>query len=452
MKYLSTEQFILVLLIFSLFAKFVLIPFNQGMWWDEAVYLSLGRSITQGFYSLEQNITLETFRPPLFPLIISPLHGSVLAARFFVAIMSIIAVFCIYLLGKEIFNKRTGLIAALFTSAGFYFVFFTTKVLSEPLLIIMISMSMYFFHKWTKEGKTIQIYLAGIFAALAFLTRYFGAILFFSYIAYFILSKKKDKRILEFLSGYFIVLSPWFFMNQLYYGNPLGALYANLGYYLKEVIIPLSRTFNEVLLVMGLTLITMPIGFILAAKNYRKHLQILSFLVLSLAFFAILHHKEPRYLLSFYPVYSIIAACGLNQFSKFNKTKFVVPVILSLLMIPMMWGLQASWIDRASASGLINATHELKSLTMPGEVVLAQSYPYVYYFAERSARKFPYIEEEVANTVRNNSIRYVLYHKFEDGNPEYAAEYFKRFEIVKRFEEWKDTEAVIIYRINETLL
>ena len=448
----SLDKIVIGLIFISLVLKFFIIPFNQGMWWDEAVYLGLSRSISQGYYALELNTTLETFRSPLFPLLITPIRESALAVRFFAAITSIVAIFGVYLLGKEMFNKRTGLLAALLTSGSFYFVFFSIKALSEPLLVALVSFSMYFFHKWTKNDKTVNIYLAGIFTGLAIMTRYFAGILFISYLVYFAFSEKKHKMILEFLSGCFLILFPWFVMNQLSYGNPVGALISNLGFYSKEVAYPLERTLEEIVLAMGPLLIALPLGVAALSKKTRSNLQLMSFTIFSLGFFALLHHKEPRYLLSFYPAYAVISAYAINKIRSIDKTKLVIPTVFVIMMLTTAWALQTAWVDRVAASGLINATTSLKEFTEPGETVLAQSYPYVYYFAGTNARKFPYIEEDVGNTIRNNSIRYVLYHKFEDGNPAYAADYFKRFEVVKTFEEWRDPEAVVIYRINETLL
>jgi 4-amino-4-deoxy-L-arabinose transferase-like glycosyltransferase len=446
---LSPEKVLIGLIFISLALKFFLIPFNQGMWWDEAVYLGLGRSISQGFYALEAGTTLETFRPPLFPFLITMIRESVIAVRIFVALTSVLAVFSVYLLGREYFNRRIGLLSALLTGTSFYFVFFSIKALSEPLLIAMISFSMIYFHRWIKEDNTKNICLSGIFMALALLTRYFAVLLFFSYLAYFIYMKRFDRRPLQFFAAAGLVMLPWFIMNQLSYGNPIGAVFSNLGFYSEEIVYPLQRTLQEVAIALGPAIIALPLGFFMLSKKFRRNSQLLFFVALSLGFFALLHHREPRYLLSFYPAYAIVSGYALNKIHKHDFTRLALPAVLVTLMVIMSWSLQVAWVDRVAASGLINGTIGLKEFVQPGETVLAQSYPYVYYFSEAKARKFPVLEEEMGNTVRNNSITYILYHKFEDGNPGYVHEYFRQFEVVKKFEEWNDPDAVIIYKIND---
>ena len=97
----------LVLLI-SAFPLAVYYETNQGLWWDEAVYLGLAQNMIAGEGYFLNAPGTESFRPPLFPGLIAfswlftgPVEA---AARLIPFIAAITAVLMTYVLGRELYG------------------------------------------------------------------------------------------------------------------------------------------------------------------------------------------------------------------------------------------------------------------------------------------------------------------------------------------------------------
>jgi 4-amino-4-deoxy-L-arabinose transferase-like glycosyltransferase len=479
-KYLNYLVFILILA--SLF-RFVLIPLNEGLWWDEAVYLGLGKSITQGFYSLDQSYPLETFRPPLFPLLISIVSGSVLFARIFVALISLASIISVYFLAKELYGKEMAMWSSLFLSANYFFIFFSTKVLSEMLFISLFSLSILFFIKHTNKTKSRFMFLAGILAGLAFLTRYLGYVLILGYLLAFIYwiiktkSRKKTHDFLIFFCALLIVLIPWFLISHSYYENPIGALITNYNVYTvagnPDIV---SSGFFDVPYFWGYAGIFLILGLLFIFKDKNKTGASERFLLLifslSLIIFLLLPFKEPRYLLSFISIYSVLMGLGVTRTINLNIAKaikiFIVAVVFIITITSIYSGFQRTWEDNHAAESLYQASLELKDLSNTDESILSQSYPYVYYLTQRTA--IPFCENYIINNEYENcqwelinkiwepetipkllekyNIRYILVYKFEPTNPDYILNYLNSnpdFRKIKTFKQWGDEEASVIY-------
>lgn len=460
-KYL--KHAIIVLILFSLAAKFYFIFINEGMWWDEAVYLQLGKNIQKGYYSLDQSKAIETFRPPLLPLLISPFSNDVTIARLFVALVSIFSVISVYVLCKQLFGKDTALWASLFVSTNQLFVFFSIKVLTEPMFIALFCISLLFLTKGQK--KRANFFFAGMFAGLALLTRYLGTLLIAACMLYFLFlflkSKEKKgkektdiaKKAMFYIFGLLLALSPWLAASHFYYGNLLGSYLTNFAVYAEELpaynfLGNLSGTaeilgFQAVFMLAGLCLFAAR-----AKKNEARNILLLALFILPMAFVLLMPYAEPRYLLSYLAVYAIFAGFVLKHESKYAR--YLRAAALVACLFCAFSGFAIAWKDRDSSSGLAEASLFLKGMTSENDAIMSESYPYVYYLSGRRAFVFPKNESDVPGYVRENEIKYVLLYKFEPKNPAYTQYYFESnaiFERVKSFGQWGDENAAVIYRV-----
>ncbi len=461
----SRLKYILIsMIIFSLSAKFFLIFLNHGLWWDEAVYLNLGRNIQKGFYSLDPEKPLETFRSPVFPLLISPFSESVLLVRILVVMFSIISVIFVYFFSKDLFGKETALWTSLFLSTNHVFIFFTTKALTESVFISFLILSLLFFFR--RKNKTSYLFLSGIFSGFAFLTRYLGTILVFSYILYFLylflLSKRNMKNLakqfITMFGGIFLVLSPWFMLSHVYYGNILGSYYTNMidysdygkmfiGYFSNVI----RNYFSDVFRAFGLQLFFIILGLYVMLKqgkgNYRILFTIIFFL--PVIFFFLDPYRKPRYMLSYLPVYAVFSAFALR--CEFKRIGRYLPCLAILVCIfSMFTGFAMAWNDRYAASGLVQAALYVRNVTGDDDYIMTQSYPYIYYLSGRRATVFPRNLENLEGEIKEKNIRYILLYKFEPKNPDYTKDYFDRnseFKLIRKFTQWGDPEAVKIYEL-----
>src|SRR3989344_5007955 len=118
-------NFILVcILLFAFFIRlyYFTLTYNQPLWWDEAVYGSLARNFISHKWDGTQAINGEILiRPLLIPFLWSflirfgfPESG----VRFILEFLpSFFSVLFVYLIGKEVFNKKAALISAFIFSA-----------------------------------------------------------------------------------------------------------------------------------------------------------------------------------------------------------------------------------------------------------------------------------------------------------------------------------------------
>ena len=175
-------------------------------------------------------------------------------------------------------------------------------------------------------------------------------------------------------------------------------------------------------------------------------------------------HKEPRYLLSFLPVYSLMAALGVGRLAASSRVVF--PAVAVLSVATLFFGVQVA-IQDVQADALVQASLFLKEVSSPSDLILTQSYPFAYALAERkgipycgfeSQQKFDSCQAQILNgpfpletleaTLEGFPVKYVLSSKHEPANPEEARDWLgDRFTKLKSFEQWGDPEAVVVYEV-----
>src|SRR3989338_2067247 len=137
---------LVVIILFALFLRLKYFDINHlSLWWDEATYLATGRYWAFG----ETLWAVEAARPPFFMLLIALFYklglGEIGIRFFTVVIPSLFIVFFTYLLGKEFYNEKVGLIAALLASVSWMFLFNISRVHSDLLAVVFGLGAIYFF-------------------------------------------------------------------------------------------------------------------------------------------------------------------------------------------------------------------------------------------------------------------------------------------------------------------
>lgn len=210
---------------FILIAAFILMTLtglkDYVVWWDQAVYIGMGKYIATG-----GSIGIwEIFRPPLFPLIYAFLYKLhiplIIAGKLIVIIASVGSMFVAYLIGESIY-KRAGIFASIFLFFTPVFFSFSKISITDIFssLIILIAVLFFIKHKY---------FLTGIFVGLSFLLRFpqglvllpLGICLLFETYNSNFLTWLKELILKEFniLFGFIIVILPYLISNYLMYGN-----------------------------------------------------------------------------------------------------------------------------------------------------------------------------------------------------------------------------------------
>ncbi len=184
---------------------------------DEVDYdhLAFGLAAGNGYVDSQGNPTSR--RAPLVPAVFALLYivfgHSIAAVRIAQALVGASTCFVVYLIGKDVFSEKVGLLSAGLSAIYPIFIVFTGMLLSETIFIFFLVLAVYFLAK--KSGRAfINYFLAGALFGLAALARpsvlplpFF--ILFVSAIFTPASIKGMLKKALILTVAVFIVIAPW---------------------------------------------------------------------------------------------------------------------------------------------------------------------------------------------------------------------------------------------------
>lgn len=451
----KTSLALLIILIISGSTLFYFFNINKGLWWDEAVYLGLAKNLFErkGYFI---NFNQETFRPPLFPVLISILWYffgiSENIVRFFIVIVSILSIFLTYLLTKEIFGEEEALWASLFLATSHMFLFYSLKILTESLFIFLSLLTIYTYYLGLEKNKKFFLF-SGILMGLSFLTRYPGLILPVFYLTFPLFTKKRkiifEKDFLLGLAIFIIILIPWFVFSQINFGSPVGALFVESstvsGEYFGGAWNYYFLHWIEMFGLVGIFLVP-GIIVILANLNKQKNIFILLLFVYSLAFFMLIPRKELRYLMHYLPFYLIVFSIGTVKLRKWVGPKWIITgSALFFVVLNFLAGIQNILADSMGGYALKEAGFYLAQVAPQNSTIMSQNVPVLYYTSGRNIVYFPEKPEDLEPKIKELNVSYIVIEAREPSYPEYVWEFkdgekqpskiFENFTLEKTFGE-----------------
>lgn len=477
-------------LLFTFFLRFhyFLMTKSQPLWWDEAVYGSLAKNLVHGgIWDHTVVIATErTFRPPLLPLLWAfflEIGIGEAGLRFVLEfIPSMLSVFFVYLIGKEMYNKKIGLIAAFIFSVLWIHLFYTARLLTDIPQLAFLFPSVYCFIKSQKHDFNAKYFGISIFLlSLSTLFRFPNGIFFFAYFLFLIITKKfyliKNKKF--WIAGIIglIPLLIFFSFNYINYNNIFPAFFGEdyfgkestgpkppLGFYLIGFVLLYLKTPFLIFFIIGLILILFELvaGYDLIDKKYRleSHLILLLLLITIFSFFIFwLRSAEDRWLFPIALPLSIWAGLGTESVYKFFK-QYNKQISIILVLVILAFG---AYQQILHADALIKNKKEtylqvrqgfewIKENTPADSLLLGQSISaYAVYYAERD---YLYLPKDY-NITRIDEINadYLVVHVFAP-QPEYINEYLQsnqdKWQPINGFffDEAKQQPALIIYKNN----
>ena len=172
----------------------------QNLWLDEVLTMNSANpklSLKQFFRS----VMFWEYIPHLYyflnRLIFDVFGYTSLAARLFSAIIGIIGVYAIYLLGKELFSKKAGLVAATLLAVNIYHISYSQEIRPYGMLFLFTTLSIYRLAVFIKVPSIKNAVYYGIFTGLILNAHFFGLITIFSQsliLLYFLSLKPKAER------------------------------------------------------------------------------------------------------------------------------------------------------------------------------------------------------------------------------------------------------------------
>ncbi len=330
-------SFYFVMALFLIAFIVILIQARNIYLWDEAVFLSSAENLGKS----NPYYTEIDYRPPLIILLIS--FGSLfmnleMAAHIIIALFFAFGVVGIFLLTKEIYNEKAGIIASLlFISAPFIF-HWASKIMNDIPAITLSIFLFYFLFKWKNENRILFILLSGLFCGLSILMR-FTSFMFIPLVILFFLifTKKQDyKHFILFLISAFVVVLPYVLWVQLTQGSFI-ALVLKAQKIAAESIPAVSNPlyyFNATFMILALASLFGLLLFILSKIEQKKITKVEIFLLIwffsFLVYFSLMAHKEVRYLLPAMAPVFVLSAIG---YSKIKKQFIKIIVIIAILLL-----------------------------------------------------------------------------------------------------------------------
>lgn len=125
-------------------------------------------------------------------------------ARMFSAIVGIASIYVIYLIGKLLYNKRLGLIAALILSVNYFHIYYSQEARPYVLLVLFTLLSFYRLILFLKKSNWKNAIYYGIFSGLIVHAQFVGLLTLFSQgllILFVVYAKKPEERLKTFLNG-----------------------------------------------------------------------------------------------------------------------------------------------------------------------------------------------------------------------------------------------------------
>jgi 4-amino-4-deoxy-L-arabinose transferase-like glycosyltransferase len=328
------------ILLLSLLVRLFYLSLNHPLWWDSHVYIGMAKYI----YSSGNLGIWEAFRPLIHPILLGSFwklgFNTIFIGKLLDLIFSLTSIYLTYLVGKKIFNKNTGLIAALILSITSVFLMFTGLIQTEPLAITFSLLGIYFFADYHKLYK---LFLAGIFLALTFLTKFPQGLFFASVMIVLLL--RKEKLLFKFKQlfitgiGFTITVLPYLIFNYYRYPQMMepftsGSWIVNTATWMYGTGITFYLT--QFFLHHWIYLFFFAyIYYFFKEKQYHdaNKTNLVLIIILFLAYFSFqVARKEVRYLIGAIPLMAILVAYSLIRiYHKLKKEN--IPYIRPIAFI-----------------------------------------------------------------------------------------------------------------------
>ena len=219
-----------------------MIESDSHIYYQSAINLASGKgysiSVTDqkqklpAFYkpSITPNTYFHNYYPPVYSFFLSMLYRflgtSILVYAIPQIIMGTVSCYLTYVIAKEVFSSKAGLMAGFLLSIYHPIVWWTSYIRAETLFIFLLLFAIFFLIKSVKNNLDIKnTILSGFFLAISCLCR--SAILYFPIFIvfyYIIIFYKKDKQRLLygmaiFLLSFYMSLLPWAYRNHTLYNK-----------------------------------------------------------------------------------------------------------------------------------------------------------------------------------------------------------------------------------------
>ena len=284
-------------------------------------------------------------------LILNP-TGFYLIGRLFVALLGTANVLLIYLIGRKLYGRKTGLVAALFMTLAIEHVKWSHYIKPMLPLTFMVSLAFLWICNLFKSGRNKDYALAGLFSGLSVATLQPGAFLAVPLLAAHILRTTR-RGIREVLRGKGLMWAVVCGVTGVVVGAPPFVL--NLRHLLSQSVgrveslnlsvdIPgvAEGPFAHVLLLpgtLGLGLaILAGVGVVYALWRHRREdILVLSFPTVYLVVFSLTRYKYGYYVMPTHPFLALLAAVAVVELISRIRVSALKWVATAAVILSVLW-------------------------------------------------------------------------------------------------------------------
>ena len=386
-----TTQDLLFLIPVSLFFFVYQLGTGSLASWDEAVYATVAKGIllTGDWLRLELDGHLWFDKPPLTiwaTALSYKLFGvHEFSARIFSALCGVGTVVTTYFLGRQLFNRWTGLIGALVLLSSSHYIHFVRFGMMDSPLTFFLTLAFYFF--WLGQNRNRYLVFSGVAIGLAMMTKSFAALMIFPVIWLYALWAGRLNVLAR--SSYWIgvmiavlIALPWnlyelfvyrdLFLSQavtkhvvLRVFNSLEGHEGNWYFYIRVLV----NKYHPWILI---AIVTAPYFLWKSIRERREEVVFLtSWMFVIFGIITFIQTKLAWYILPLYPALSLSVAYALAHVFKEKNIRW----IQALSVAAMMFHIPYSHIFDYDYSPLIKGiASEVRAKTAKDEVIALYNY------------------------------------------------------------------------------
>lgn len=207
-KQFLKEHYILIsIMLLGAFLRLYHLDF-QSPWLDE-MYTLNETNPNKSFSEVLPELLAREQQPHLYFILLRFLNlilgQSLYVIRFFSVIVGLTGIYAIYLLGKSLFDKKTGIIAAVLLSVNYFHVWYSQEARPYAMFFMFSTFAFYRLIVYIKNSNRKNAIIYGIFASLMIYGHFFGLFILFSQyliLLVFLVLEKKDNKKTFFINSF----------------------------------------------------------------------------------------------------------------------------------------------------------------------------------------------------------------------------------------------------------
>lgn len=390
----------MILLILLLALLLRLVNLNQSLWWDEGITAKVAQG---NFWQILSEFAKSDFHPPLHYVLLH-IWGNIfgfgeISLRLPSVFFAVATIFLTYLIGKNLFSKKVGIIAAILLTLSPIDVYYSQEARMYALASFTVALSWYFLLRLIRGQKLAGVGYT-ISSALIFYSDYMAFFAFFSQIIFvLIFYKEKVRTLFKLIFFILLFMLPWIptLGEQIVFGmnstNSLPAWKAAIGgANLKMALLLPAKIFlgrlsfdNKIIygLIVGVVGLINLIVIRFALKNINKKVLLLLFWILippSLAF--IISFWVPIFVyfrfIFILPAFYLLLAVGLTQFRAYIFRIFLIIVLIFDITFILIYFLnprfqREDWRDAVNS---VNTTTDQRTVILHKNIMIPSVFNY----------------------------------------------------------------------------